>query len=136
MTVNAASGHKTLAARFLGAFLGAGYQHVALSTADIFKTAGELRRGGLPILPIPGNYYDDLQARFDLETEFVSELRSGDILYDEDQAGRPFFQLYSRAFDKRFFFEVVQRGDYHGYGAPNAQTRLAAQARYRLDEQF
>ena len=30
---------------------------------------------------------------------------------------------------ERFFFEIVQRDRYGGYGAPNAPIRLAAQAR-------
>jgi 4-hydroxyphenylpyruvate dioxygenase len=32
-------------------------------------------------------------------------------------------------FDDRFFFEIVQRKTYSGFGAPNAPIRLAAQYR-------
>jgi hypothetical protein len=39
--------------------------------------------------------------------------------------------LVSRAFAKRFFFEVVERRGYRAYGAANAAIRLAAQSRYR-----
>jgi 4-hydroxyphenylpyruvate dioxygenase len=39
--------------------------------------------------------------------------------------------MYTRAFDKRFFFEIVQRDGYVGYGAANTQVRLTAQTRYR-----
>jgi 4-hydroxyphenylpyruvate dioxygenase len=54
------------------------------------------------------------------------------MLYDEDLAGHAYRQLYSRAFDKLFFFEFVERsGTYAGYGAPNAGIRLAAQNRFR-----
>jgi 3-dehydroshikimate dehydratase len=32
-------------------------------------------------------------------------------------------------FEERFFFEIVQRRNYGGFGAANAAIRLAAQAR-------
>ena len=54
------------------------------------------------------------------------------ILYDRDESGGEYLQFYTRAFAKRFFFEVVERrGGYGGYGAPNASIRLAAQARFK-----
>ena len=41
-----------------------------------------------------------------------------------------FFQLYSCNYGEGFFFEIVQRrGGYNGYGAGNAQFRIAAQKR-------
>jgi len=50
------------------------------------------------------------------------------IAYDRDEAGE-FFQIYTHAFEERFFFEIVQRRGYKGFGAPNAGIRLAAQTR-------
>lgn len=44
-----------------------------------------------------------------------------------------YFQLVSRAFAKRFSFEIVERRGYRGYGAANTPIRLAAQSRYRDD---
>ena len=44
------------------------------------------------------------------------------------KAGR-YFQLYTAGVPERFFFEIVQRDGYAGFGAPNAPIRLAAQAR-------
>ena len=52
------------------------------------------------------------------------------ILYDED-AGGSYHHLYTRAFVKRFFFEIVQRRAYDGYGARNTAIRLAAQSRFK-----
>jgi 4-hydroxyphenylpyruvate dioxygenase len=52
------------------------------------------------------------------------------ILYDED-AGGTYHHLYTRAFVKRFFFEVVQRRAYDAYGARDTAIRLAAQSRFR-----
>ena len=117
-----------MSSRFLDEFFGAGVQHIAFETKDIFAAAAACRAAGLELLPIPDNYYDDLEARLALEPEMVDRLRDEGILYDEDEGGR-YFQLYTRAFRERFFFELVERDGYQGFGAPNAPIRLAAQAR-------
>lgn len=126
--LNASASERTQSSRFLDEFFGAGTQHMAFLTDDIFAAADAVRAAGLETLPIPDNYYDDLEARLGLEPEFVDRLRQSQILYDEDEDGR-FFQIYTRAFQERFFFEIVEREGYTGYGAANAPIRLAAQAR-------
>jgi 4-hydroxyphenylpyruvate dioxygenase len=123
---------QTLSARFLQGFHGAGIQHIALATADILATARKLRELGLPTLPIPANYYEDIEARFGLDQSTLRQLEELNILYDRDNDGE-YFQLISRAFAKRFFFEIVERRGYRNYGAVNAPIRLAAQSRYRDD---
>ena len=51
------------------------------------------------------------------------------ILYERDGPGE-YLQVYTRTFDERFFFEIVERrSGYKGFGASNAQIRLTAQAR-------
>ena len=131
ITLNSSDAQRTLSARFLAQAFGAGFQHIAFTTRDIFATAEALRANGLPHLEIPANYYDDLVARFGLADEMIARMAALGILYDKDADGRDYWQLYSRAFEKRFFFEFVQRDGYQGYGAPNAGIRLAAQSRYR-----
>jgi 4-hydroxyphenylpyruvate dioxygenase len=126
--LNASASQRTLSARFLHEFIGAGMQHIAFASDDIFAAAAICRATGLGLLPIPENYYDDLEARLGLESALVERLKADGILYDEDETGR-YFQLYTRAFQERFFFEIVERDGYQGYGAPNAPIRLAAQAR-------
>ncbi|WP_375195613.1 VOC family protein, partial [Sphingobium sp.] len=132
VTLNASDARETLSSRFLGQGMGGGYQHIALDTDDIFATAQALRDGGAAVLAIPANYYDDLAARFGFDGALVTRMAELGILYDEDAEGTGYWQLYSRAFDKLFFFEFVQRDPgYGGYGAPNAGVRLAAQNRFR-----
>lgn len=132
MTLASSAAAQTLSSRFLQGFMGAGVQHIALRTNDIVATARRLREYDLEILPIPPNYYEDLMARFGLEPEVAEQLAEFNILYDRDGQGE-FFQLYSRAFAKRFFFEIVERRNYSAYGLANAPIRLAAQSRYRTD---
>jgi 4-hydroxyphenylpyruvate dioxygenase len=133
LTLNGSESNQTLSARFLQGFHGAGVQHIALATTDIFASARRLKELGLARLPIPRNYYDDLEARFGLEPQRIERLAELDILYDRDAEGE-YFQFYSRAFAKRFFFEIVERRGYRAYGTANAPIRLAAQSRYRDDE--
>lgn len=129
LTLNGAETHRTLAGSFLRGSFGSGVQHVAFATADLIATADRLKGFGFDPLPMPGNYYADLAARFDLGPGFLEALRARHILYDEDEGGA-FLQLYSRPWGKGQFFEILERrGAYGGYGAPNAPVRIAAQKR-------
>ncbi len=128
IALNGSQSHRTLAARFLSEFFGSGVQHIAFSTGDIFATARQLEAGGMTVLPISGNYYDDLEARFALGAKTIKALRGSNILYDRDETGE-YFQIYTPSFADRFFFEIVERRTYEGFGAVNAPIRLAAQSK-------
>ncbi|WP_342358916.1 bifunctional sugar phosphate isomerase/epimerase/4-hydroxyphenylpyruvate dioxygenase family protein [Terrarubrum flagellatum] len=129
LVLNGSQSQRTMSGRFLAEFFGSGVQHVAFNTNDIFATARALKEAGLPTVPVPENYYDDLAARFDLDQSLLDDLASFGILYDRDQQGE-YFQIYTLAFQDRFFFELVERrNDYAGFGAANAPIRLASQAR-------
>jgi 4-hydroxyphenylpyruvate dioxygenase len=130
VVLNGSAATQTLVARFLHAYAGAGVQSIAFATDDIFATAAELRRLGMEFLSIPPNYYDDLGARYGLDDAVLERMAELNILYDED-AGGGYHHLYTRAFVKRFFFEIVQRRAYDGYGARNTAIRLAAQSRFK-----
>ena len=129
ITLNGAESRKTLAGRFIAQGFGSTVQHIAFLSADIFETAAALKKNGFRPLVISRNYYDDLEARFALEPAFSDRLRADNVLYDRDDDGE-FFQLYSTSYGDGFFFEIVERKNgYLGYGAANAQFRLAAQQR-------
>jgi 4-hydroxyphenylpyruvate dioxygenase len=128
--LNGSSSVRTLSSRFLSEFFGSGVQHIAFATGDIFAAVAAMRARGLEFLAIPDNYYDDIEARFDLAPETIEGLRQNRILYDRDAAGAEFFQIYTHTFVDRFFFEITERrGPYAGFGAANAAIRIAAQAR-------
>jgi 4-hydroxyphenylpyruvate dioxygenase len=106
-------------------------QHVAFTCADIFAAARTVRAAGTPTLPVPGNYYDDLAARFDLGGDLVTALCEHGVLYDRDERGGEFFHFYTVMLGRRLFFEIVRRtGGYDGYGAADTAVRMAAQLRY------
>jgi 4-hydroxyphenylpyruvate dioxygenase len=129
LVLNASQSRHTLSSRFLSDAFGGGVQHIALATDDIFSTVERLLANGMELLPIPENYYDDLETRTDLGAADIDRLRAGNILYDREGSAE-FFQVYTKALSEGgFFFEIVQRRKYQGYGAANAPIRLAAQTR-------
>lgn len=111
----------------LGGHTGPGAQHIAFASTDAFATQAAMRAAGAPLLAIPQNYYEDLQARFDLPEPTLTRLQAAAMLYDRDAHGT-FLHFYTALLGPRLFLEIVQRiAGYDGYGAPNAATRLAAQ---------
>jgi 4-hydroxyphenylpyruvate dioxygenase len=134
ITLNGAENRRTLAGRFIAESFGSAVQHVAFESRDIFATAAALKACGFTSLEISRNYYDDLEARFGLDPDFADRLRAENILYDRDGEGE-YFQLYGPNYGEGFFFEIVERrGGYRGYGAANAQFRIAAQKRHLRPE--
>lgn len=129
ITLNGAENRNTLAGRFIAETFGSGIQHIAFETEDIFATAAALADKGFQSLVISPNYYDDIEARFGLDPALVERMKSANILYDRDDAGE-YFQLYSPTYGEGFFFEIVERRGYRGYGAPNAIFRIAALKRH------
>jgi 4-hydroxyphenylpyruvate dioxygenase len=128
LVLNASQSRRTLASRFVDDFFGSGLQQIALACDDIFATVERLRTREVALLPIPENYYGDLAARTDLDPGRIERLRADNILYDRDGAAE-FLHVYTRTLPGGFFFEIVERRGYRGYGAVNAPIRLAAQAR-------
>ncbi|WP_343665791.1 bifunctional sugar phosphate isomerase/epimerase/4-hydroxyphenylpyruvate dioxygenase family protein [Paraburkholderia tropica] len=136
MVLNASVDQHTAAAETVRAYHGSGLSHVAFTTTDIFRAVTEFEAAGVPLLRVPANYYDDLDARFALRGDFLDALRQHNLLYDRDEHGGEFLHAYTETLDQRFFLELVERrGGYDGYGAPNAAVRLAAQARQRAQSQ-
>lgn len=129
ITLNGAENRRTLAGHFIAENFGSAVQHIALRTHDIFTTVSALKERGFEPLEISPNYYDDLEVRLSVDAGLVRKLREHNILYDRDDEGE-YFQLYSPIYGEGFFFEIVERRSaYNGYGAPNAQFRIAAQKR-------
>jgi len=106
-------------------------QHVALGTDDIVAVARAGKAAGAPIVEVPANYYDDLDARLAPPSAQLSDLRELNVLLDRTADGG-FLHFYTDVLGGRVFFEVVQRiGDYQGYGETNSPVRMAAHRRQR-----
>jgi 4-hydroxyphenylpyruvate dioxygenase len=106
-------------------------QHVAFVTGDVLATARAARAAGAPLVAVPDNYYDDLDARLAPRPELLAAMRELGVLLDRDADGE-FLHFYTDVLGGRVFFEVVQRiGGYAGYGETNSPIRMAAHRRQR-----
>jgi len=101
-------------------------EHIAFAVDDLVATARDCKARGLEFLEIPANYYEDLDARFALAPEFLATLQELNLLYDRDADGE-FLHFYTATVGSVFFEMVERRGNYDGYGAPNAPVRHAVQ---------
>ncbi|HJZ42420.1 MAG TPA: hypothetical protein VJ233_01755 [Hyphomicrobiaceae bacterium] len=101
--------------------------------ADLgLESVQRLEANGVALLPVPDNYYDDLETKTNLPPDRIEALKKHSILYDQDGSAE-YLQVYTQTFDDRFFFEIVERRGYKGFGAVNAPIRLAAQSRLAKD---
>jgi 4-hydroxyphenylpyruvate dioxygenase len=106
-------------------------QYIALATDDLVATAAALRAAGAPLLALPENYADDLDARFDLDAELLAAIGEHGLMYEEDATGA-YLHLATEVLGDRVFVEFVQRlGGYDGYGTLDAPVRMAAHRRAR-----
>ncbi|WP_166980788.1 bifunctional sugar phosphate isomerase/epimerase/4-hydroxyphenylpyruvate dioxygenase family protein [Paramicrobacterium fandaimingii] len=101
-------------------------RHIAIRCDNVVAVARRARDLGLTFLAVPANYYDDLTARFDLDSGERAELKELNLLYDRDGEGE-FIHFYTPTVGGVFLEMVERRGAYEGYGAGNAPVRLAVQ---------
>lgn len=105
-----------------------GITQLAFGCTDLIEEVRRLRARGVPLMPVPDNYYVDLGARFDLGTDRLACLREHGVLYDADGEGGELLHVYTPTLAPGLFLELLERrGGYAGYGAPNTHVRLAAQ---------
>jgi 4-hydroxyphenylpyruvate dioxygenase len=130
LPLNISVSRDTATGRFISASAGAGVHHMAFGTRDIAGVVAATSAEGARMIPIPLNYYEDLAARHGLSKEALTRLARLHLLYDRDDDGT-FVHAYTESFHDRFFFEIVERLGYLGFGAVNASVRMAAQAQRR-----
>ncbi len=84
-----------------------------------------MEANGLEPLRMPARFYDELAASGDHPEALIEDLRAHNILIDTEGGGQ-FLHAYTHPICNRFFFEIVQRRDYVGFGRANADVRLEA----------
>ena len=62
------------------------------------------------------------------ESQYLNNRTDGRPIYETNDGGE-YYQVYTRTLEGGFFFEIVERRNYKGFGAVNAAIRLAAQTR-------
>ncbi len=112
---------------YIDFYNGAGVQHIAVATDNIFETIDRMVAHGVEFLYVPDSYYDDLIERVgDIEEE-VSELRKRGILVDRDDEGY-LLQLFTKPVSDRptLFFEIIQRKGAQSFGKGNFKALFEA----------
>ncbi len=121
----------TWTSRSVSHYGGAGVSQIAIAVDDLLAVVNELRRRGAPLLAVPDNYFDDLDAKYALEPAFLAALRAAGVMYERDASGE-FLHTYLAPFEGRFEFELLERrGGYALYGSTNTPVHLATQAQWR-----
>lgn len=105
---------------YLDFYHSAGVQHIAVETANIIETVGELRRRGVDFLYVPDNYYEDVLDRVGHIEEDLQELKKLNILIDRDEDGY-LLQIFTKPVEDRptLFYEIIQRKGAKSFGKGN-----------------
>ncbi len=105
----------------------AGVTQVAFSCRDVRAQVRALRAAGVPLMPVPDNYYVDLDARFGLSTTFLDDLREHHLLFDRIGEGE-LLHAFTDPLAVGFHVELLERrGGYDAYGSAATHVRLAMQ---------
>lgn len=112
---------------FLKAHQGAGVQHIAFNAGDAVSTVRALSGRGVEFLKTPGAYYDMLGERIELQTHTLADLRSTNVLADEDHGGQ-LFQIFAASTHPRhtIFFEIIERQGAGTFGSSNIKALYEA----------
>jgi 4-hydroxyphenylpyruvate dioxygenase len=104
---------------FIAEHRGEGIQHIALESADIYRTIDRLRERGLLFQDTPDTYYDAIDARVADHREPVAELRSRRILIDGSREAGILLQIFTANVIGPVFIEIIQRKGNDGFGEGN-----------------
>ena len=103
---------------YLDMYRGEGIQHVALGSADLFRTVDALKARGVKLLDTNETYYKLIDKRIPGHGENVAELKKRRILID-GRAGALLLQIFSENQLGPIFFEFIQRKGDEGFGEGN-----------------
>jgi 4-hydroxyphenylpyruvate dioxygenase len=110
---------------FLDLHKGPGVQHIALMTADIISSVGDLQERGIKFLNIPSTYYENISKRSFKVSEDLAVLEKRQLLVDGDPEGY-LLQNFTEAYVGPLFFETIQRKNHWGFGEGNFQALFDA----------
>jgi 4-hydroxyphenylpyruvate dioxygenase len=139
--INQPSSSNSQIQEFLNTNRGAGIQHIALQTNDIFTTIDRMQQQELAFLPIDRTYYTQLQIRANaaqqqsLTDDEWQTLERLQILMDwtESFPEALLLQIFTQPIfeSPTFFFEIIERRNLaQGFGQGNFQALFEAIEQY------
>ena len=119
--INESQDDKSQIEEYLREYRGEGIQHIALSTADIYRTVDVLRARGVAFQDTPESYYAGINARVAGHRENLEELRGRRILIDGNGSTDEgvLLQIFTANVIGPIFFEIIQRKGNQGFGEGN-----------------
>jgi 4-hydroxyphenylpyruvate dioxygenase len=139
--INQPSSSNSQIQEFLNTNRGAGIQHIALQTNDIFTTIDRMQQQELAFLPIDCTYYTQLQIRAkaaqqqSLSDDEWQKLQRLQILMDWNESAPEalLLQIFTQPIfeSPTFFFEIIERRNRAtGFGQGNFQALFEAIEQY------
>jgi 4-hydroxymandelate synthase len=106
---------------------GPGVQHMALSTGNILSSVRQIRDRGVELLSTPDAYYTALAERVQPDRHSVDDLRSLNLLLDEDHDGQ-LYQIFAKSVHPRntIFLEIIERAGARTFGSSNIKSLYEA----------
>ena len=117
--INESQDDKSQIEEYLREYRGEGIQHIALSTADIYRTVDRLRGNGVVFQDTPDSYYEGVDARVAGHQESLAELKQRRILIDGSAKDGILLQIFTANVIGPIFFEIIQRKGNEGFGEGN-----------------
>ena len=117
--INESQDDKSQIEEYLSEYRGEGIQHIALGTADIYRTVDVLRARGIEFQESPATYYEAVDARVRGHREALGELARRHILIDGDASSGILLQIFTKNAIGPIFFELIQRKGNEGFGEGN-----------------
>ncbi len=133
--INESQDDKSQIEEYLREYHGEGIQHIALATADIYRTVDVLRGHGVAFQDTPDSYYEGVAARVPGHRESLAELRSRGILIDGNPAKGEgvLLQIFTRNVIGPIFFEIIQRKGNEGFGEGNFRALFESIERDQIE---
>ena len=133
--INESQDDKSQIEEYLREYHGEGIQHIALATADIYRTVDVLCRQGVAFQDAPDSYYEGVAARVPGHRESLAELRARRILIDGNPAKGEgvLLQIFTRNVIGPIFFEIIQRKGNEGFGEGNFRALFESIERDQIE---
>jgi 4-hydroxyphenylpyruvate dioxygenase len=119
--INESADDKSQIAEYLAAYHGEGIQHIALATADIYRTVEALGERGVAFMAVPETYYEAVEGRLPGHGEDLARLERDKILIDGAPAEGQglLLQIFTETVIGPIFFEIIERKGNDGFGEGN-----------------
>jgi 4-hydroxyphenylpyruvate dioxygenase len=117
--INESQDDKSQIEEYLREYRGEGIQHIALATADIYRTVDRLRLNGVVFQDTPDSYYEGIAARVAGHKESLADLKQRRILIDGSAKEGILLQIFTANVIGPIFFEIIQRKGNEGFGEGN-----------------